>query len=86
MKWLIERLRGMNWYALSAVFFTLAMFLLAAVGENWSDTWAVVAAFTALVSAIFAVTDGLLGVLGALARIEEQLDELLNRDKTDKRR
>lgn len=86
MKWLIERAKNMNWYALSAVFFTAAMFLLAAVGEDATDTWAVVAAFTALVSAIFAVTDGLIGILGSLARIEEQLDELLNRNKTDKRR
>lgn len=82
----IERIKGVNWYAVSAVFFTIAMFLLAALGEDWSDTWAVVAAFTGLVSAIFAMTDGLLGILGALSRIEEQLDELLNRDKSDKRR
>lgn len=79
MKWLIERAKGMNWYALSAVFFTAAMFLLAAIGDDWTGTWAIVAAFTALVSAIFAVTDGLLGILGALARIEEQLDTLLDR-------
>jgi hypothetical protein len=78
MNWLIERAKNMNWYALSAVFFTIAMFLLAAVGEQWSDTWAVVAAFTALVSAAFAITDGLMGILGALARIEEQLDTLIN--------
>lgn len=78
MKWLIERAKNMNWYALSAVFFTAAMFLLAAIGENWSDTWAIVAAFTALVSAIFAVTDGMLGILAGLSRIEEQLDELIN--------
>jgi nitrate/nitrite transporter NarK len=77
MKRMITRLKGVNWYALSAVMFTIAMFLLAAVGEDWSDTWAVVAAFTALVSAIFAVTDSLLGLIGGLSRIEEQLDELL---------
>jgi len=81
MNWLIERAKNMNWYALSAVFFTVAMFLLAAVGDDWSDTWAVVAAFTALVSAIFAVTDSMLGVLGVLSRIEEQLDTLLNERK-----
>lgn len=86
MQWFLERFKSVNWYALSAVLFTVAMFILAAVGEEWSDTWAVVAAFTALVSAIFAVADGLIGVLGALARIEEQLDQLLNRDKSDKRR
>lgn len=79
MQWLLEWLRSVNWYALSAVLFTIAMFILAAVGDDWSDTWAVVSAFTALVSAIFAVADGLIGVLGALARIEEQLDRLLNR-------
>lgn len=81
MKWLIERAKNMNWYALSAVFFTAAMFLLAALGEPWSNTWAVVAAFTALISAAFAITDGLIGILGALARIEEQLETLLNERK-----
>lgn len=86
MNGFIERIKGVNWYAVSAVLFTIAMFILASIGDEFTDTWAVVAAFTALVSAIFAVTDGLLGILGALARIEEQLDELLNRDKTDKRR
>lgn len=47
-------LRNLNWWSVTAVWFTVLMFLLLAA-PSWAQEWAFACGFTAIVASVFAL-------------------------------
>ena len=52
-------LRSLNWWAVSAVWFTVMMFLLLAA-PSWAQEWGIACGITAVVCAVFSLADATL--------------------------